>query len=193
MPDASDRPQPLGERPDLPQLLELVRALMRELARRKASPLITAREDASDLAQSVVLELLRAKDRIDYRGPAATTALAREILVRLLSDKLRALRTHKRDARRELRLPTGDDSAATTPVPATRKGTGPFSRASNRELIELGNRRLAQLSERERDVLARRDAGQSHREIAQALGISEEYSQRLLSDARKKLRGDADS
>lgn len=179
----------LAARADLPQILAMVRALIRELASRKMSSLLAVREDASDLAQSVVLELMQNGGVLQFRGPESTKALAREILTRLLSDKIRALRTGKRDRRRESVLPDDDDSRALQPQPTAPAGD-PALLAEARERLQRGEQLLGMLSAREQDVIRRRLAGQGHREIAAAMGISVALSQRLLSDARKRLRAE---
>lgn len=179
-PDAS-----LRGRDDLAEILAMVRAVARELARR-TWPRVMAREDPSDLAQSVVVELLTGADRLDFRGVAAARGLATRILSRLISDRLRMLRTRKRDASREVSL------AAVNRDPTLRQHSlhadDPAAAITSRELLELGRQRLQRLPVREREVFSMRTAGASHREIAELLGISEAYSQRLLADARNRLR-----
>jgi len=167
----------------------MVRAFIRELANRRMTGLLAPREDASDLAQSVVLELMRDGAKLQFHGTAATKALAREILLRLVSDRVRAMRTQMRDSRREQRLPDGDDSQLAAPLAEAPAGANPAELAEVRELLAMAEQRLSLLSAREQEVMRRRAAGESHHDIAAGMGISAAYSQRLLSDARRKVRG----
>ncbi|MCA8974020.1 MAG: sigma-70 family RNA polymerase sigma factor [Planctomycetes bacterium] len=178
----------LARRPDLPLMLDQVRCHVLGLARHRLSRLLASREDAEDLAQSVVLELIEHAAELEFRGTKALLALAGEIFMRLASDRQRALRTRKRDCVRELRLPDDDGSDAPGMLQATRAGEDPALLADTHEQVAAGLLRLARLRGREREVVLRRAAGEGHRTIAAALGISEALSQRLLADARRKLR-----
>ncbi len=181
------QPHPLREAADLPGLLALVREVVRQLATLKMGPLLAAREAPSDLAQTVVLEILQHADKIEDRGEASTRALAKTVLVRKLADRVRAAQSHKRGGGAPKELVETDDSKPAIPPPAA-DGPGPATIVADRDLIEHVGTLAKCLRERERAVFEMRVAGKSHTEIAAALGISPDYSQRLLADAREKLR-----
>jgi DNA-directed RNA polymerase specialized sigma24 family protein len=72
--------------------------------------LLRAHESASDLVQSTFLELLKKLDGFDYRGEAPFRGWLYDAVLRTLRDKERSLRALRRDARRDIGLPT--DTAA---------------------------------------------------------------------------------
>lgn len=163
----------------------MVRGYVLDLALRQRSRVSALREDGADLAQSVVLELMQNAGSLRFRGPEAMRALAAEIFVRLASDRRRALGTQKRDCRRERRLPDNDEETGAGIL--ARAAENPAELAAAHELLARYEARLARLNERERQVLRRRVAGEGHRSIAAALGISAALSQHLLMEARRKL------
>jgi RNA polymerase sigma factor (sigma-70 family) len=181
-------PHKLGQSPHLADLLALVRDVVRQLAQQRMGPALAAREAPSDLAQTVVLEILQHADRIEDRGAASTRALAKTVLVRKLADRVRAARAGKRGgAAAAQELVTDDGSRPGVPLPAA-PGPSPAASAADRDLMQHVNNLLDRLTARERAVFELRLAGKAHAEIAAALGISVDYSQRLLADARSKLR-----
>ena len=175
--DGDPGPGPLGARGDLADLLELARRVVRDAARRM--PGAVARFDTpSDLAQSVVRELLKHADQLEYRGDADLAGLARRILRRKVTEKLRRALSQRRDAGRD--DPEAAEPAADDPSPSRQAATA--------ELERLLGALLDRLPAREREVLHRRMQGQTHDVIAAALGITRANSEQLLSRARAKIR-----
>jgi RNA polymerase sigma factor (sigma-70 family) len=169
---------PLGARGDLDDLLELARRVAHAAARRV--PLAVARIDApSDLAQSVVRELLKNADRLEYRGDADFAGLARSILRRKVTEKLRRALAQRRDGGRDAQEPEAEPAA---------EDPSPSRQAAAAELERLLGALLDRLPAREREVLHRRMQGQTHEVIAAALGITRVNSEQLLSRARAKIR-----
>ena len=130
-------------------------------------------DDAEDACQEA---LLRCWDRLDEcREPE-----------RFKGWLLAAARNAARNVREREALRRGeplDESVATA-------AGSPLEAAETSRLRARLLAALERIPERERTVVLLHDLeGWLHREIGEAIGISEEMSRRLLSDARAKLRG----
>ena len=79
---------------------------LRAFVRVNMTPLLRAHESGSDLVQSACLELLQKLGGLDFRGEAPFRAWLYQGVLNVLRDKERALRAQKRDARREVEIPT---------------------------------------------------------------------------------------
>lgn len=162
---------------------------LRAFVRLRSGPLLRAKESASDLVQSVCLEVLQHLDRFRYRGEAGfrhwlyTTAL-REVL-----NRQKYYRAEKRDAAREVGPPP--DSAGSgdaTLLAQYRSICTPSREAMLREQIQIVERAFDELSEDHREViLLAHLVGLSRKEIALELGRSEGAVRNLLSRALSHL------
>lgn len=189
-PDATPGPGPEPPPDDaspLAQLAEVIREVAYREAKRRLRGGLAAREDASDIAQSVAREILEDAHALEYQGMAALRALIKRVVEHKLVEKTRYHVASKRDARRVVALePTeGEEAPAVEPRAA---GPGPATVTIDRDLLAIGMARLQELPERQRQVVELRMTGKSHKEISAALGISVVNSERLLSDAKKQLR-----
>jgi RNA polymerase sigma-70 factor, ECF subfamily len=128
------------------------------------------REAAEDLTQATFERALRAWSRFDPRRGSERTwlfAIARNVMV-----------DYQRRRRVERLEPLGEGNVASTPGPEQRF-------AGSTELLEA----LAQLSDRDREVLALRYGGDlSGRDIAALLGLTLASVQQLTSRSLRKLR-----
>lgn len=139
---------------------------------------------ASDLAQSVVREVLETGNRLEYRGPAELRALTRQILAHRIADRLRRRRAARRDSGREVSLPS---ESATPEALGGAPDPSPSEAAKVGELRDRLQQRLSLMTETERKVLLLRLEGLQHDEISRALGISVANSFKTLSRLRQKL------
>lgn len=182
--ETPDRIDPGGEklaqRADLDALLARARATARRVAQR-------AREsDRSDLAQSVVRELLQAADRLDYRGEAAFDALVRSMFAHKLRRKLSRARAGRRDVRREVPTADADTDSVATPVDRS-PASDPAQVARAAELRALLQARIEELPARTREVLLLRANGLTAAEVAATLGLTEANAQKIYTRARAQI------
>lgn len=177
----------IANHPERERLLADFRNLALRFSAKFLGEALGRKETDSDLAQSVVAELLAGADHIEYRDEIQFRALAKQMILRKVSEKIRYYKAKKRTLTREVRLDrdSGDSVSSTEPAAA---GPGPVSTLIGAESLAVGAHGLESLSHRERQVVTMKISGKSHRQIAEALGISVENSERILSDARKKLR-----
>jgi len=171
----------LAQRADLATLLARARATARRAAARAAPA-----PDRSDLAQSVVRELLRVADRLDYRGEAAFDALVRSIFVHKLRKKLRRAHAGKRDVRRE--MATAGTEVGEVPVPVDRSPSNdPVQMALAADLRARLQARIEELAAREREVILLRASGLTAGEVAAKLGLTEANAQKIYTRTRAEL------
>lgn len=150
------------------------------LALRTAAALLQSREEASDIAQDVAVEVLRSLGKL--RDPEAFDAWVHRITVR------HALRRLKRRRRaREAETPLGLLAEAAQPeVP---QDSDPDAVIAARQALATA---LSKLPPKQRLALALRYVHDlSDAEIAAALGCREGTVHALLSRARQALRRDA--
>lgn len=177
---SSNRGGKLGQRDDLSALLARARTTARQAAGRAASA-----EDRSDLAQSVVRELLRHAGRLEYRGVEAFDGLVRTLFAHKLRSKLARARAAKRDVRREVSAPTDDESNLAVPDrdPDHDPVQGAVARDLHARLMDLIDR----LPARAREVIMLRAAGCTSTEVARRLAISEDNAQKIYTRTRTEL------
>jgi RNA polymerase sigma factor (sigma-70 family) len=149
------------------------------LALRTAAAIMGSREEASDIAQDVAVDVLRSLDKL--RDPAAFDGLVHRITVR---KTLRMLRRRRglRDTESPLVL-LGEDAHPAAPEGADREAT-----LAARHLLTAA---LAELPRRQRVALALRYVHDlTDAEIAAALGCRPGSVHALLSRGRAALRRD---
>jgi RNA polymerase sigma-70 factor, ECF subfamily len=131
-------------------------------------------ERAHDLAQETFLRCLR--DRASLEGVGNERAFVFTIANNLARDEARSVIRRKKHLtllKNEVDLPA--------PAPAPEEA---IERARKQRLVEQA---LAQLSERDREVLLLWDAGQTYQDIAAQTGLSIGAIGTTLSRARKRL------
>lgn len=158
---------------------ELARYAVR-LALRTAAAIVASREEASDIAQDVAVEVLRSLGKL--RDPEAFDAWVHRITVR------HALRRLKRRRRaREAETPLG--LLAEAAQPAAPQDVDPDAVIAARQALATA---LSKLPPKQRLALALRYVHDlSDAEIAAALGCREGTVHAHLSRARQALRRDA--
>lgn len=169
----------------------LVRYLpgLRAYIRLRAGPAVRARENVSDVAQSVCREILRHVDRFQYGGEAGFKHWLFTTALRSIQNKDKQHRAQKRDVAREVR-PENDTSGAglAALLQAYRSFSSPSQRAMGHEeldRIELG---FDQLNEEQREVIVlSRLVGLSNAEVAEHLGKSETATRSVLHRALVRL------
>jgi len=148
---------------------------------RRGGPLVRAHESSADVAQSVcreALERLRS-GRFRFQGEAQF----RQWLYRAALLKLMARARYWKAERRDGAAPLHSESQLAPAAAST-----PSENAARVEELAALERALAELGERQREVVALAyGEGLSHAEIAERLGTSEAYSRTLLSRALVRL------
>jgi len=161
---------------DTSELFDELRQCARDAARQRMGRQLSSQDTPSDVAQSVVLELLAKADRIEYRGDAAARALTRQLVLSKLGRRARRMRAHP--------VPRSADSLP----PAVDHATGPAGRVEHNEQLALLRAKISSLTAPERNVLHLHLEGMAHAEIAATLGLSVANSYKLFSRARDKLQ-----
>ena len=184
----TEQPAPAGESADLVTRIRagdgaarealLVRHLpaLRAYVRLRCGPALRARESASDIVQSACRDVLGDLERFRYGGEAGFKAWLYATALRKIADRAEYWGAQRRDAGREVPLPSGDDGAglaAALPSPSVV--------AMGRESMEQLERAFDRLSEDDREIIVlSRVVGLTHTEISEQLGIG-------LSASRMRL------
>jgi RNA polymerase sigma factor (sigma-70 family) len=182
---ADDPPQAPADPPrdgELRGIIDAVWKLAHEEARRCLHAPLRAKETPSELAQSVVAEILLREGQLEYRGEAALRGLVKAILVAKLTARVRKHLAKRRDVRRE--TTTASSLGDVTPAAP---GASPASIVVWREMIDRAEAEIAKLPEREQRILRLGTAGKTAKEIAAAEGLSEANAQKILWRARRTI------
>ncbi len=153
---------------------------IRAFVRLKAGPAVLDRESASDVAQSVGLEILNSLDSFREGGEEGFRRWWHTLAIRKLADRQRRMLAAQRDVRREIAV---DDAPSAWQEACVTFGT-PSGDAIGNEVQHRLDRAFATLSPEQQDiVLMSRFLGLSHREIADQVGKSEAATRKALSRA----------
>lgn len=178
-----------GDKPAIAELLERHLPGLRAFVRLRAGPQIRAKESASDLVQSVCLEILQHLDRFKYRGEAGFKHWLYTTALRKIMKRYEYYHAAKRDAGREVRprriSSTAGDEAL---MECYRSFSTPSRHAMFHEQLDRVESAFQKLSEDYRTViLLARIVGLSRAEIAEKMGRSETAVRSLLSRALSQL------
>ena len=156
---------------------------LRAFIRLRSSPIVRAKESASDLAQSVCREVLQNFEQFQYGNEAGFRHWLFTTALRRIQKKHDYWTTQKRDAGRE--TPKLDAEGLDV---AYRSLSSPSGRAMAAEQLERIENAFDELDEDEREVIVlARIVGLSHREIADKLGKSEGATRTQLYRALARL------
>jgi len=159
------------------QLLLRHQARLRKMIACRLHRQLSPRVDPSDVVQEVLAEAARRLPDYLKARPMAFYPWLRQIAQdRLVDLHRRHVQARRRSVRREepLPLPLPDESAVELAGRLLWRGSNPSARLHRRERSERLRRALAQLGERDRDLLVLRHLEElSIRDIAGVLGISE--------------------
>jgi len=163
----------------LPELLERHRDLLvRHLARRGGG--LLRFETPEDLAQSVHLHAINVADRFAYRGEGAFVRWLLRLAKQHIADRIEYWTALKRDAGPMLRITFGAEPAG--------RVTGPVTRASRNEMLEVAATALDGLPPRDREIVRWMSAGASIDDLARQLGIGRAAAQRARLRAVERFK-----
>jgi RNA polymerase sigma-70 factor, ECF subfamily len=155
------------------ELLERHLSGVRAFVRLRMAPQLRAKESASDLVQSVCLELLRNLSRYRYRSDDNFKRWLYTTALRKLSNKVVHYRRERRDVRREQSV----ESLANE----YRSFSTPSHAMMDREEIEQIERVFDTLPADYREVITlTRIVGLSHQEVAAMMGRTQTATRSLL-------------
>jgi RNA polymerase sigma-70 factor (ECF subfamily) len=157
---------------------------------RRAEGLVLERESASDLAQSVCREALErvATERLRFQGEAELKQWLYKAALLKISERRRRYLAQRRDAAREVRMPSQSGSRGLSRADFLRTLVTPSRVASAREDLSRLERAFDRLTEdQQRVITMSKVEGLSHQEIAERLGITEVNSRVTLSRALARL------
>jgi RNA polymerase sigma-70 factor (ECF subfamily) len=177
-----------GDRQALDRLLARHRAELRAFVEARLDPRLAARVDPSDVVQEAQMEVVRRMDDFLKRRPMSFRLWVRKTAYERLLDlhKHHVQRT-KRSVKREAPLP--ERSSLLLVRPLLRGGSTPSQRLEARELSERVARVVAELSERDREILLLRHAeGMSFEEIACLLDIDAATARKRFGRALIRLQ-----
>jgi RNA polymerase sigma-70 factor (ECF subfamily) len=176
-----------GEGGALPRLIEHCLPGLRAWIRLQTGEALRAKESASDLAQSVCLELLQDLSSFEYRGEAAFRQWLYRAAERKIRDRARYWQAERRDVAREQR-PRAEDERADELLDCYATFCTPSRVAVAREELARIETAFAALSPEHREViLLARMLGLPHAEIAQRMHRSEGAVRVLLFRALAEL------
>jgi RNA polymerase sigma-70 factor, ECF subfamily len=162
-----------GDEQAIHQLLAHHLPQLRAFLRLRMGPELRAKESASDLVQSVCLDLLRNMQRYQYRSDTNFRRWLYLTAMRKVSNRVAHYRRERRDAAREEVVESMGAVYCTLSTPS--RG------AMHREEVERLERVFDSLPEDYREVVTlSRIVGLSHREIAEVMQRSETATRSLL-------------
>jgi len=176
-----EKPKGPGD-PDLRAVIDEVWRIAHDEARRCLAAPLRAKETPTDLAQSVVAEILLHEGKLEYRGQAALRGLVKAILVAKITARARRHLAKRRDVRRDQVTASSLGDA----IPAA-PGASPPSVVVWREMVDRAEAEIARLPEREQRILRMGTQGMTAKEIAAQEGISEANAQKILWRARQAI------
>lgn len=161
---------------------------LRQYVRRNISPVVLAKESASDLVQSVCREVLKDLPGFSYQGEAAFRAWLYQAALRKLIDRQRYYRADKRDPAHEAAVAGGVSmSRDELALLAGNLGT-PSGEAERQEDFGRLERGLAELNEADRRLLRMIFVeGLTHAQAAERLATAEVNTRKQLSRALARL------
>jgi RNA polymerase sigma-70 factor (ECF subfamily) len=165
-----------GDQPALEELLMRHLPGLRAYIRLRVGPHLRARESASDVAQSVCVEILENLDRFQYGGEAGFRHWLYTTALRSLENKRAFHGAQKRDVAREVRLSAACASGSSPEalLDIYRSLSTPSGAAMGLEQLERLETAFDRLGDEERELIVlSRLVGFTHREIGERLGKSE--------------------
>ena len=164
---------------------------LRAYVRVQGGPLLRAREESTDIVQSVCREVLEKLDRFRYPSEAGFKHWLYATALRKIRDRYDYYLAAKRDVRLEAQPPAGGSGEGPGDLAQLyRSVVTPSRAASAREEIERIEAAFDQLPEHYREVIVQaRLLGLSREEIGEMTGKSEGAVRTLLFRASAKLAG----
>lgn len=151
---------------------------LRAFVRVRMGPELRAKEESTDIVQSVAREILQFADRFQHGGESGFRDWLFTTAHRKVVDHLQHWRAQKRQQKRDTELP--EELAGLLATPSRH--------ASAREDLLAVERAFDALTDEQRDVVTwSRLLGLSHTEIAARLGKSEVAVRKILSRALARL------
>ena len=173
----------------LPGLSELLgrhrRLLVRHFEKRGAS--LRRFESAEDLAQGVHLHAVRVEDRFEYQGEGPFVRWLLRLAKQHMADRVEYWTALKRDAGPMLRITYGASTTSGGVQPAT-PDSGPVTRASRHELLDVAARALDGLPPRDRAIVTLLSGGASIADIAAQLEVTQSAAQRARLRAIERFK-----
>lgn len=159
-----------GDRQALEQLLARDRPSLRDFVEYHLDSRLRTRLDPSDVVQEVQLEVVRRIDDFLQRRPMPFQLWLRKTAYERLLNLRRDHQRARRDLEREVRLP--DRSSLLMVRPLLQGSSSPSRQAEAHEFAERVSRAVAELPERDREILTMRHAEDlSYEEIGCLLEI----------------------
>lgn len=181
-----------GDRSAIDDLLGRHRRRLRQMVAVRIDPRLSARVDPSDVVQEALVEAARKLPDYTRERPLPFYPWLRQIAWNRLVDlHRRNVLAQARSVTREARcgMELSDQSVADLAGRLVASGTSPSQQLQRRELRDWLRTRLAQLSERDREVLVLRHLEElSVNEIAAVLSISVEAVKKRHVRALERLR-----
>ncbi len=153
---------------------------IRALARRAMSSALVRRVEVDDIVQSVFRRFFKAVDQGRYAIPSGEDL--GDLLVAITLNRVRSEEAYHRAKRRDLRKTTGGEGLAEVPGPECSGDD------LGRDLPVVVNELIESLPPDHRQVVADRMEGFEVAEIAARIGRSKRTVERMLQDARSRLK-----
>ena len=161
---------------------------LRAYIQRHAGRLVTAKESAVDVAQSVCREVLQHLDRFQYDGEEGFRRWLYATALRKLRDRYRYYTAGRRDAARVATPDGGSSSGSPGMDQMLRTLSSPSLRAAHREEAERLRAAVERLPDRYREVVRMAYQEQLSRvEIGKRLGTTASHARVLLARALARL------
>jgi RNA polymerase sigma factor (sigma-70 family) len=174
--------------PELDSILERNLPAVRAYVRVRLGAKVGAHESTSDVVQSVCRELLEQRGDFRFQGEAALRGWLFTAALNKIQQRHRYWGAKKRDAAREAHKPGSDSDEDRSVLDVYAHLATPSREVAAREQLERFDRALAQLDERDREIVAlAKIAGLPHAEIARLTNRSEEACRTALRRALIRL------
>lgn len=169
-------------------LLERHLTGLRVYVKRNISPGLLAKESSSDVVQSVCREVLQHVDQFEYQGEAAFRNWLYQAALRKIIDRQRYYKAEKRDAGREVAPVTSTTMSAAEFALLASSIQTPSRDAMMHEEVARLERGFNKLAPADQHIIRLvYIEGHTHAQVAEALGINEINSRKMLSRALARL------
>lgn len=170
------------------ELLERHLPGLRQYVRKNVSPLVLAKESASDIVQSACREVLADMPGFHYQGEAAFRAWLQQAALRKIIDRQRYYRADKRDPAHEVPIDAGLKLSRDELTLIAGSLGSPSGDAIREEEFERLARGLTRLDEADQRLIRMLFVeGLTHAQAAERLATNEVNSRKQLSRALARL------
>lgn len=168
-----------GERSAFERLLDRYYPRVLEVVRHKLGPELRSYTESTDVVQETMGQVLLSFDRFEMRDEEALVRWISGLVENRLRDMAKFHRRAQRDRKREVPLAGPSSTLAGAPEPA-QSAVSPLEALARREQSDKVRSVLEGLPEEQREILQRRNNGETWEAVAEGMGLGKISAARTL-------------